>query len=569
MCGITGILDFQRPVEAKCLDRFTDALSHRGPDGRGIHIDNNLGLGHRRLAILDPTEAGACPMPFGGADGRRYWITFNGEVFNFLELRQELWELGYRFHSDTDTEVVVAAYAHWGRDCLLRFNGMFAFGIWDSESKTLFLARDRFGVKPLLFAIQDGRFAFASELKAFVSLDGFRRQCDEEVALASLTRGQALEGTTPRTLMKDVQRLMPGHWLQVDSQGQLEIGCWWNTLEHLVEVPLLREERIDRFRELLVDAVRLRLRSDIAVGSSLSGGLDSSSIVSIMSLLGSHAPQAGTRSPADWRRAFIASFPGTALDEVEFANEVVKQTHAKARVWEFDPTAALGHLTDVVWSMEDVYPGIAVPAWALYREMRRDGVFVSLDGHGADELLGGYPWYLDTPLTELNSVLDRDFHQTLLPSILRNFDRCSMAHGVEVRTPFLDWRLVTFAASLPADEKVGGGYTKRILRDAMKGVIPHSVRTRRCKIGFNSPMIDWFNGALKPFLYDCMSHRYWEQSPWWNGPSTRNHVRAKSETKGWVLADWDDTLRVWSQANLVLWMRMFIDGETFSGGVLA
>ncbi|OQX22477.1 MAG: hypothetical protein BWK80_30440 [Desulfobacteraceae bacterium IS3] len=161
MCGIAGILNLNGPINPDELDRFTDSLTHRGPDGRGTFVDGNLGLGHRRLAILDLSEAGKCPMPYGGYDGKRYWITFNGEVYNFLELRDELKKLGYRFRTETDTEVVVASYAHWGEDCLLRFNGMWALAIWDSLEKKLFLARDRFGIKPLYFW-GTRRFAFSS-----------------------------------------------------------------------------------------------------------------------------------------------------------------------------------------------------------------------------------------------------------------------------------------------------------------------------------------------------------------------------------------------------------------------
>lgn len=565
MCGIAGILDFKAPVQAACLDRFTDSLAHRGPDGRGTFIDGNMGLGHRRLAVLDQSEAGACPMPFGGPHGRRYWITFNGEVYNFVELRRELEACGHRFRSDTDTEVVLAAYAQWGPGCLLRFNGMFALAIWDSDSKALFLARDRFGVKPLYFAVQGARFAFASELKAFVSLDGFKRACDENVARESLVRPQALEGTTERTLMKDVQRLMPGHWMTIDHCGDVQMRQWWNTQDHLVDVPASRESRIEQFRELFLDAVRLRMRSDIAVGSSLSGGIDSSAVVSAMSWLQAHGLQGAERQPPEWRRAFIASFPGTAIDELDYAMEVVRHTNTQESVWEFDSHASLGYLCDAVWSMEDVYPGIGLPPWALYRQMRRSGVYVSLDGHGGDELLGGYPWYLDIPSDKLNGALDSDFHRTLLPSILKNFDRCSMAHGVEVRLPFMDWRLVSYVFSLPGEEKIGGGFTKRILRDALKEIMPESIRTRRSKIGFNAPMIEWFNGDLVPFIADCLSHRYWRESPWWDGPKYGDAILDKCRNQAWTPADWNDTLGAWSRMNLVLWLRMFVDGESLLG----
>src|SRR5919199_6560634 len=213
MCGIVGILNFQQPINPVELDRFTDSLSHRGPDGRGTFIDGNLGLGHRRLAILDLSEAGKNPMPYGGENGKRYWITYNGEVYNFLELRHELKDLGHRFKSETDTEVVVAAYAQWGEDCLLRFNGMWAFAIWDTVERKLFLARDRFGIKPLYYLQGASRFAFASELKAFLALDNFSVALNEEIIPQIIQSNQAYEGTTDSTIMKNVLRLPGGHCL--------------------------------------------------------------------------------------------------------------------------------------------------------------------------------------------------------------------------------------------------------------------------------------------------------------------------------------------------------------------
>lgn len=561
MCGITGILDFKGPVARACLDKFTDSLAHRGPDGRGVYIEGNLGLGHRRLAVLDRSDAGACPMKLVAKGGRTLFITFNGEVYNFIEIRRELQALGHDFHTHTDTEVVLAAYAAWGPNCLLRFNGMFAFAIWDSLEQTLFLARDRFGVKPLYFAVQDARFAFASELKAFVSLEGFQRACNEDVAQAALQHGQALEGATEHTLMRDVQRMRPGHWMKLDRAGNVTTRKWWHTQEHLVEVPAAPAQRVEAFRELFLDAVRLRTRSDIPIGTSLSGGMDSSAVVSALSWLKQRGPGGSERQPPEWRQAFIASFPGTALDEVEHAMEVVRHTGVHETIWTFDPDEALVDLEASVWSMEDVYPGIALPPWSLYRRMRQAGVFVSLDGHGGDELLAGYPWYLDQPLSKLNATLDNDFHRTLLPSILKNFDRCSMAHGIEVRLPFMDYRLVSYAFSLPPEDKLGGGYTKRILREAMVGIMPESIRTRRTKIGFNAPMIDWFNGGLQPLVQDCVTHPAWNENPWWDGPTEARALMAKCSARAWTAGDWDESLKAWSRMNLILWLRMFVDGD--------
>lgn len=586
MCGIAGLFQRGRPVNRDELARFTDALAHRGPDGRGLLLDGPLGLGHRRLAILDLHRRGRGPMPYedsqsvslrarwrgrlaawrpdGGEEASdtpyRYWITFNGEIYNFLELRQELAAMGYRFRTETDTEVILAAYAQWGEDCLRRFNGMWAFALWDRQERSLFLARDRFGIKPLYYAATAERFAFASEQKAFLALSDFRPALHEAIVPALLQSAYAVEGTTDETLLAGVRRLPAGHTLRIGADGNLQVRRWWETRDHYPAVPAKYEDQVAQFRELFLDSVRLRLRSDVAVGTCLSGGVDSGAVASAIAHLhrGGHPDLA--RCPRDWRRTFIADFPDTALNERKYADEIVRATGARPHVWRFDQDEAARHVLDSVWSMEDVYGGLATPVWCLYRELRRQRVVVSLDGHGGDELLGGYAWYLDWPMPAANDNLYRDFHATLLPSILRNFDRCSMAHGVEVRMPFMDWRLVTFAHALPATAKFGGGYTKRVLRDAMQGLMPDQVRLRRFKLGFNSPMVEWFNGRLAPLLRTLVSDPRNLESRFWNGPALRDRVLAKTDARAWTMDDWAETIETWTRLNLVLWQKLFVDG---------
>ena len=296
MCGIAGIFHLDGcPCDAMDVQRITDALAHRGPDRSGIHTDGSVGLGHRRLAILDLSEGGKQPMSL--LDGR-YWITFNGEVFNFLELRKQLERLGQIFHSETDTEVIVAAYHHWGADCVLKFNGMWAFAIWDSQRRELFLSRDRFGIKPLHYLSEPRRFVFASELKSFLHLQDFAaRENEEELRRALTTRGESEEAT----LVQGVKLLRPGHNLLV-STSRTRIWCWWRTLDHLTDIPKPFSDQAERFRELFFDACSLRLRFDVPVATCLSGGMDSSSILCSVS-----APQQITRVEANGgRMTFIA-----------------------------------------------------------------------------------------------------------------------------------------------------------------------------------------------------------------------------------------------------------------------
>jgi asparagine synthase (glutamine-hydrolysing) len=561
MCGIAGFYGFGKSPDAEALNQITDALSHRGPDGRGIWQQGPVGLGHRRLAILDLSHAGACPMVCRGPDGRECVITYNGEVYNFLELRRELEKEGYLFHSETDTEVVGAAYLRWGKECLLRFNGMWALAIWEPKERNLFLARDRFGVKPLHYLWHRDNFYFASELKAFCALPEFQRKLNRGYAAEALGKSQSLEGTSEETLMEGVKKLLPGHRMEIDREGRWKKEKWWETRDHLPDAPGTPEKQVAAWRELFLDSVRLRLRSDVPVATSLSGGLDSSAVAAGMQILEKENPGGLTRAPRDWRRSFCSVFPGTALDERAYAEETARATGSPCRLTVFTDPPSAKQIEESVWTMEDVSPALAVPVVENYRAMRSQGVWVSLDGHGADEMLGGYGWYLAEPMQSLNDRLCRDFHQTLLPSILRNFDRCSMASGVEVRMPFMDWRLVCLSFALPAELKIGRGYTKWILREAMKGRLPEKIRLRRSKIGFNSPMVDWFNRGLGGLARRVIESPTWRSCRLFPARKIGEEILAAERGKTLGSADWDKTLHWWTCLNLVLWEKMFLDSS--------
>jgi asparagine synthase (glutamine-hydrolysing) len=564
MCGIAGILRKHEPVSEEALGYLPDALAHRGPNGRGLWIDKTVGLGHRRLSILDLSEQGRCPMSYTAPHGGEYVITYNGEVYNFIELRDELAGEGYEFHTATDTEVVVASYARWGEACLDRFNGMWALAIWDKQKGSLFLARDRFGIKPLYYLFQGSDFYFASELKAFRKISGFKRTLNEGYAREALHLSQPLEGTRDETLMSGVHRLMPGSLMEVISGRPPRIRKWWETKEHYVEVPASYEEQVAGWKELFLDAVRLRLRSDVPVATSLSGGLDSSAVAGALAYVGKSASSDARRAPS-WQQCFISTFPGTAIDERKYAEEVVSWTGAVPHYTEFQSEEGIRGVVESVWTMEDVYPAIATPVIENYRAMSRNGVVVSLDGHGGDELLGGYDWYLSTPMKDLNERLYQQFHANLLPSILKNFDRCSMASGVEVRMPFMDWRLVTYTFSLPPETKIGGGYTKRILREAMQGLVPESILKRRSKIGFNSPMIEWFNAGLNGVVEKTIRHPRWNDSRLFDGRKLGAEILTKIQDRSFTQADWGKTLTYWSYLNLIIWEMLFLDDESVFG----
>jgi asparagine synthase (glutamine-hydrolysing) len=561
-------------------------MTERGPDGSGYGFfdDHTLGMGHRRLSILDLSDAGKQPMAF--ADGR-YHITYNGEIFNFEEIRHDLETLGHRFHSHTDTEVVLAAYAVWGADCLNRFNGMWALAIWDDQEKTLFMARDRFGIKPFYYVHEPGRLlAFASETRAFKQLEGYRRSMDEEL-LQWQMQGARIHGSG-YTIYKGIHCLLPGHFVLLKQDGPFEQKRWWHIQDHLwSKVPDTLEAQAEQYYALLQDACKIRLVSDVPVATALSGGLDSSSVYCTVNAL---FKQGGLqRVPADAQRAVVATFPGLENDERAYAEQAIAYTGGEAL---FLPQE-YKNLPEQVEKDTLIFDGLnASPITAIsgiYRGMRAAGIAVSMDGHGVDEMQYGYrdmlynlfdyfhkngntrmadalrevivptypesdharveqnlrqlmqaqgltarmkrmvkqligrktfdragynstvnwppvgqPYHFEGLAYQEQVVYQETFVETL-PDIFRNFDLAGMMNSVEIRMPFMDWRLVAYTFSLPFSSKVGHGYNKLVLREAMKNHMPESLRQRRLKIGISSPIQVWLNGPLREWAMDILS----------------------------------------------------------------
>lgn len=587
MCGIVGLWNLSgAPLSRPELIRFTNQLAHRGPDGWNVYVDDaaSLGFGHRRLAIIDVTDSGRQPMSF--ANGR-YWITFNGEIYNFVELRRELEGHGYRFVTDSDTEVILAAFHKWGEACQFKFNGMWAFALWDTLERKLFLSRDRFGVKPLIYYFDGRRFAFASEMKAFLALDGFRPEFSPVVLANSLTDASHVEGAED-CLFLGLKRLAGGHCLTLASRGNLQIRRWWHTLDHLPETPPRYEDQVAQYRELFLDACRIRMRSDVPIGTALSGGLDSSSVLSSMSYI-RRSGDSTMRMAHEWQKAFIGTYPGKVIDERQYADAVVRHTGVSPVYCEMNANMYIDHFNDILYQYEEL-SDIHLGPWFVHKTQRENGVVVTIDGHGGDEALGGYGWHvraamrdarknpvLFLQLNDLHNGMSRakpfnifnlaakiyrrlrgktaptgipwlkvqpesfkssamledvprlsgrdnlfktlyaDFHFTNLPMNLRDFDRLSMAHGVEVRSPFMDWRLVTFAFAIPSSHKIGAGYTKRILRDAMGGILVDEIRERRNKLGFPNLDEGWNSPRGHQFIRDMVSSDDFNSSPFWDG----------------------------------------------------
>jgi len=412
MCGIAGIYSFNENVQLVMIKRMTDSLRHRGPDdegylavnaesgefypligresrveGQNIEVFNkpvNLLLGHRRLSIIDLSAAGHQPMC--NEDGS-LWIVYNGEIYNYLELREELEPLGHQLKSQTDTEVILHAYEEWGIDCLKRFNGMWAFAVVDIKRKKIFCARDRAGVKPFYYFYDGKRFCFASEIKALIEIDGFSTEPNEQILADYLFSG--FLDHTEETFFKDIYQLKPGEYLLIES-NRLIVRPYWDIEPG--EVHFSREEDYaERFFELLQDSIRLRLRSDVPIGTCLSGGLDSSAIVCLANQLMFSGKTVDPKLIGEKQKTFSSCFENHAYDERKYIELVLEQTNAEKN-YVFPKGERLHQdLAKLVWYQDEPFGSTSIYAqWEVMRLAKERGITVLLDGQGGDELLGGY-----------------------------------------------------------------------------------------------------------------------------------------------------------------------------------
>jgi asparagine synthase (glutamine-hydrolysing) len=375
MCGICGIVESDGTVDVAALRRMVQALSHRGPDDDGTHVDGNAGLGFRRLSIID--LAGG-HQPLSNEDGS-LWLVFNGEIYNYRELRRELEIAGHRFRTDTDTEVIVHLYEDHGPAALNRLNGMFAIALWDTRDRSLFLARDRFGKKPLYYARSGDRFLFGSEPKALLAHPSFRRELDHEALAAYL----ALEYVpSPQSIFKGMQKLPAGHWLRL-RDGDAVVRRWWTFPRPVDEHDATPDELAGELRTRIVAAVERRLVADVPLGAFLSGGIDSSTVVASMAEL----------MPAERIETFSVAFQEPSFDESTHARRVAAAfgtTHHEAL---FTPADLLGVLPSLYAHLDEPFADASVLPTYMLSRFTRERVTVALGGDGADELLAGYPTF--------------------------------------------------------------------------------------------------------------------------------------------------------------------------------
>ena len=640
MCGILAVLDLDsKGLDTNTLEMMSHSIKHRGPDDYGYAFFELMGdqqileskeiirrtdfeefkgllvFGHRRLSIIDLTEAGHQPMCNEKGD---IWVIFNGEIYNYKELTEELLKKGHIFKSKTDTEVILHAYEEWGLECLQHFNGMWAFALWDKKRKRMFCSRDRFGIKPLYYYFNGQKFILASEIKAILPDQLIERSSNHNRVYDYLAYGYL--DHTEETFFQNINQLRGSHYLTLDIRGEdliLDIRRYWDLKSIEPETSYRLEER---FLELFEDSIRLHMRSDVPVGTCLSGGLDSSSIVCVAKrFLNSNV-----------HKTFSSCFDDKKYDEREYINKVVEITDSDPHYIFPKPEDLFQEIEDLVWHQDEPFGSTSIYAqWSVFKLAKLNKVKVILDGQGADELLAGYHPYFGFYLSELartfrfqefieeyskirslyhyshswilghlmvclsplalsriirnqvrlrknkwlnvndHSMKEIEFQQKFkniffdrlyqslmnltLPGLLHYEDRNSMAHSIEARVPFLDYRLVEFIFSLPMNQIIRNGTTKVILRETMEGIIPEAVRTRLDKMGFVTPEDVWFREVLKDRVLEILDSRSFAERGYFDVEEVKKtfyrHCRGEINLSS----------TVWRWVNLEMWFRKFMD----------
>lgn len=656
MCGIFGIYNLNsQAVDLQLVEKATSSMRHRGPDDEGYLLVNSerhnkyscggrntdarldlpdistfkedvfdVALGFRRLSIIDLSPGGHQPMP--SHDGR-YWTIFNGEIYNYLELRSILSAHGYTFNSETDTEVILAAYQRWGSDCLKHFNGMWSFAIWDDVEQSLFISRDPFGIKPLYYHYHADQFIFASEIKAIVGWQGIPFQANNEVIHRYLVTGLMPNQLQGATFFNNIHSLQPGHWMKINRSG-LVIERYWHLPVPESVYPSSLEDSIEAFNALFDDSVLIRLRSDVKVGSCLSGGIDSSAIVAtihkIMSKNGFSSEQIG-----DIQQTFSAVYQSDGpYNESKYVNLLLNNIPIKKNLTIPDLDKFRTVVEKMVWHQEEPFPSTSIFAqWCVMEKARQEGITVLLDGQGADELMGGYrpysKYFADLIkkrnfrflISEVKALLDIDglvawrylaiafayaapqmkfmnqrlqmqfnsnydvinpdfnrlyrhdtdisgyptdsldqhlrmiFEDTNLPNLLRYEDKNSMAFGIEARVPFLDNRLVEMLFGSAANWRIKNGWTKYIMRLAMRNRLPDEITWRKDKVGFGTPEKQWLLEWMSKTHLDILCNNS-SIEDYIDIKQTQRHIHYWIQFRGKMPP-------IWRWINLAIWLAQW------------
>ena len=589
------------------LRAMSAAIAHRGPDDENYYTSPNVSLAYRRLAIIDREKGN---QPIFNEDGTKV-IVYNGEVYNFRKLRERI-EANHTFKTNSDTEVILHLYEELGEEAIVLLNGMFAFAIYDSQADRLLLARDRFGIKPLYYLVEDGRLLFASEIKALLHYK--RPEPNEEQIYQYLV--YRLHDHNEETFFSGIKRLLPGTLLTYEG-GEVAIKRYWEpSFESAVD--LSEAELSERFERLFLDSVRSQLVGEVPIGSCLSGGLDSSSIVAAISrLIGESIPERAV--VGERQKTFSAVFPGEVNDETAYIDRLTADIAVEQQLITPQRGDLWRELEKIVYHQDE--PFVSTGLFAQWEGMKAASqkVTVLLDGQGADELLAGYtPYYfvylrqllkerrlfrfakefvmsLDILLfasfeqikrrlgmakaidpetllagsfaersrtpppmvpckDDLNKRLWEDITVRSLPPLLRYEDKNSMAFSIESRVPFLDNDLVDFILALPPSLKIKNGWSKYIMRRAMRDYLPGKIRNRRWKVGFTTPETSWMR-AEKDRVLEIFASSSFRSRPYFDVEKVREAFEWFVEGKT------NESLVFWRILNVELWLRVFFDGD--------
>lgn len=608
MCGFVGLLTNsigKNEIKYKKINDMNNMIIHRGPDDEGYFQDKNITMGFRRLSIVD-IKNGHQPMAY---DNERYWLTFNGEIYNYIELRKQLEQEGYTFKTDTDSEVILAMYSKYSEKCVSFFRGMFAFVIWDSVSKKLFAARDHFGIKPFYYSINEGDFYYASENKAIYKI--LQKKDLNENALQDYMTYQYVPEN--ETMYENVESLQPGCSLSIELGGKPKVERYFYA--EFEPIKLSEREYEKQIRDCLVDSVEKHMRADVPIGAFLSGGIDSAIIVSLAKQFNSQL------------ETFSVGFGQEGYSELDVAEMTAAQLGVKNTSYVIDPVEFMQEFPHFVWSMDDpLADPAAIPQYFVAREARKK-VKVALTGEGADEFFGGYRMYHE-PLSlkffehtkRINKMLNRiahlvpegvkgrnfvlrgttpleeryvgnafifnekqknkffknyncnhpfqlftkplykdackndavskmqfiDVHSWLSGDLLHNADRTTMAHSLELRTPFVDKDVFEVARHIPSEYKISHGTTKYILRKAVKGLVPDHV-LERSKLGFPVPIRVWLRAEMYEWARDIIkksqTDKYFDKDYFLNLLEEHRRKRKDNSRKLWTIL----TFMVWYQ----------------------
>jgi asparagine synthase (glutamine-hydrolysing) len=608
MCGLCGIINLDgKPAEEYKIRHMMNSMKHRGPDDEGVFIKDHSGLGFVRLSIIDLSLAGHQPML---SIDKRYVILLNGEIYNYVELKQELKGKGYIFRSGSDTEVLLNSYIEWGETCLHRLNGMFAFAVLDTVNDDLFIARDRFGIKPFYYYLDSDQFAFASDIPPLLKVTESKKEPEDSVIFDFLLFNRTNQ--SEKTFFKNISKLQHGHSLTIKS-GKIKIKRWYNLPSQLSSIDsdnFKEKEFLDEFK----NSINLQLRSDVPVGTCLSGGLDSSAITALV---------LENKQNVDLHSFSAVYQKHQKGDESEYIAEF-RDKNLKLHYTFPTEITLFEDLSDFIDTMSEPFPSTSIYAEYKVMKLAKQHCTVLLNGQGADELMAGYHYFYGYYFRDLlrnrswgkflnevfqytrthksiyglktlgfslsprslrhfknhdfiddgfyntlygkkNSLFDDFYNSNSLKEFLINHfeykfehhllwaDKTGMRFSLETRFPFLDHNLVEKTLSISSDNYIKNGYTKAIMRNALKGILPEKIRMRKDKVGFSTPEADWFkNVKLQTILTDIIESESFKERGYFNIKQCKSDFHSFEKNQKY-------NPEFWKWISLEMWFRQFID----------